>query len=354
MLASVVLIDSNSTSTAPAQAALQSMGCEIYAMQDVDEASEWCPRIQPDLVLLALSRIPDDARQVIQNLKTGPRTRLTPIVSFFSGTEAQIEASGAKLPVDESLSEPIWHPASLNRIQGILALKRFVDAETESALISSAISLEDHFLCGKEGHCQRVSDYAVRLGRRVGMPDEQLDALRVAAVLHDIGKICIPAGILNKPGPLTEKEQVLVRTHPAAGEEICSPLKSLRPVLPIIRHHHERMDGSGYPDGLAGEEIPLAARVLQVADIYDALTSDRPYRETLTSTEALRIINEETEKGWRDENLVNALETLNLSSELQEKKLKTTSGAAFRAERGPGFLFGSCPEFVLYPSGLSS
>lgn len=354
MQASVVLVDSDSTSIAPAQAALQSMGCELFSLRNIHEAQQWCPRIQPDLILVASSAFTGDARQIIHELKAAPRTRLTPVVTFGAATELQTAANENAFPVDESLLEPIWHPASLERIQGILALKKFVDSETEAALISAAISLEDYFLWGKEGHCQRVSDYAVRLGRRAGMAESQLEALRLAAVLHDIGKLTVPAAILNKPGPLTDGEREQVQRHPAAGEEICSPLKSLRAVLPIIRHHHERMNGTGYPDGLEGEEIPLAARVLQIADIYDALTTDRPYRAALPKDEAMRILHEETEQGWWDDGLVNALGTLNLQSDLQDIKSRITPGTLLKTEKRPGFLFGSCPQFVLHPSGLNS
>lgn len=354
MLASVIVVDPEITHAAPTQAALQSMGCTVYSMRDIHEASKWCPRLQPDLVLLATSALTEDARQIIQGLKAAPRTRLTPIVAC--GTEAQFRsaAHGQALPLDETLPEPAWNPAGLERIQAILALKRFVDSQTESALISAAISLEDHFLSGRAGHCQRVSYYAVRLGRRIGMTKSQLEALQLGAVLHDIGKLSVPTAILDKPGPLNATEFATIRRHPIAGEEICSALKSLRRVLPIIRHHHERMDGSGYPDGLKGEEIPLASRVLQVADIYDALTSERPYRKALSRVEALRIMRQEAEQGWRDENLVDTFETLNLATEPREEKSKITSGSQVKSEEQPGFLFGSCPEFVLYPSGWSS
>lgn len=353
MLASVVLVDADTTTIAPAQAALQTMGCELYSMRDIHEASEWCPRIQPDLVLLSMSALTDDTRQIIQDLKTAPRTRLTPIVACGTQSQFRSPSQGQALPVDETLSEPVWHTAALERNQAILSLKRFVDLQTESALICAAISLEDHLLCGKEGHCQRVSDYSLRLGRRIGMNGTQLEAIQLAAVLHEVGKLGVPAGILDKPGPLDAAEYAIVQKHPVVGEEICSPLKSLRPSLPIIRHHHERMDGSGYPDGLAGEEIPLAGRVLQVVDIYDALTSNRAYRKALSSGEALRILRQAAGQGWRDECLVEALATLNLSSELQEKKHNFSSGALPRTEERPGFLFGSCPQFVIYPSGLS-
>jgi putative two-component system response regulator len=137
-----------------------------------------------------------------------------------------------------------------------------------------------------------------------------LTALRRGGVVHEIGKVKTPDAILLKPGPLTSEEWVVMREHPEAGERICAPLKSFRLVLPIIRHHHEKRDGSGYPDGLRGDDIPLAARVLQVVDIYDALTSVRPYKGAMPAATAIGIIKEEVQKGWWDPDVLNAFEHL--------------------------------------------
>jgi putative two-component system response regulator len=141
---------------------------------------------------------------------------------------------------------------------------------------------------------------SVMLGKKLALPEEQITALRRAGIVHDIGKVAVPDTILLKPGPLTPGEIAVMRKHPVVGERICAPLKSLRFVLPIIRHHHEKRDGSGYPDGLSGEEIPLAARILQLADVYDALTTDRPYRTAVPSEVALAMMDEESRLGWWD------------------------------------------------------
>jgi putative two-component system response regulator len=140
--------------------------------------------------------------------------------------------------------------------------------------------------------------------------EEDLAALRVGSLIHDIGKVAVPDGILLKPGPLTAGERIIMDQHPIVGESICAPLESLRNALPIIRHHHERMDGSGYPDGLCGDEIPLLARILQVADIYDALTSNRPYRKALSPEEALAELSKEADSGWIDGLLVEQFKQL--------------------------------------------
>jgi putative two-component system response regulator len=142
------------------------------------------------------------------------------------------------------------------------------------------------------------------LGKCFSFEEDDLQELHIACWLHDVGKFAVPESILLKPGPLDAAETQIMREHPIIGEKICAPLKSLRRILPVIRHHHEKMDGSGYPDGLRGDAIPLKARILQVADIYDALTTDRPYRGALPHEEALGILFTESEKGWLDPSVV--------------------------------------------------
>jgi putative two-component system response regulator len=154
------------------------------------------------------------------------------------------------------------------------------------------------------GHCERLAFISVALGLAMGLERAQLLNLYRGGYLHDVGKVGIPDCILYKPGKLTPDEWITMRSHTTRGEEICKPLDSLAPVLPIIRYHHERWDGSGYPDGLRGEQIPLLARIVQVADIYDALISPRPYKLALSQAESLRTIREETKRGWRDPEVV--------------------------------------------------
>jgi len=171
--------------------------------------------------------------------------------------------------------------------------------DTEAILfaLAQAVELRDSHTAG---HCERLALISVTLGMAMRLPQPNLLALYRGGYLHDIGKVGIPDSILFKPGKLTPEEWVIMRSHTTRGEEICRPLRALAPVLPIIRSHHERWDGSGYPDGLCGDQIPLLARVLQTADIYDALTSPRPYKPAFPAKDALAIMVHETERGWRD------------------------------------------------------
>lgn len=179
----------------------------------------------------------------------------------------------------------------------------------EDVVISLArtIDAKDRYT---EGHTERVSQYAVFLGERVGMNDRQLENLRIGALIHDIGKIGIDQNVLNKPGILTPEERKQIESHPIIGIEICSSLKSLQNAMVIIRNHHEKLDGSGYPDGLKGEEIPLEARIVTIVDIFDALTTDRSYRSAMSINEALDIIRQEALEGKLDYALVKEFENV--------------------------------------------
>jgi putative two-component system response regulator len=145
-------------------------------------------------------------------------------------------------------------------------------------------------------------------------------------VVHDVGKIVVPDAILLKPGKLTEEEWKLMREHPVVGEHICAPLKSFRLVLPIIRHHHEKLDGSGYPDGLRREAIPITARILQIVDVYDALTTERPYKGAFSITDALQTMKEEVAKGWWDPHIFEQFEHLMKSGTAESRSRGAGAG----------------------------
>jgi response regulator RpfG family c-di-GMP phosphodiesterase len=199
---------------------------------------------------------------------------------------------------ERSLHDELYPEAAIS-----LASEDCSTEETEALLFTLALAVEQRDR-HTAAHCERMAFISVALGMAVQLSRADLMALYRGSYLHDVGKVGIPDSILFKPGKLTAAEWVVMRSHPARGEEICRHLKSLAPVLPIIRHHHERWDGSGYPDGLRRDQIPFLARIVQVADIYDALTSARPYKPAFSADEALRTIEEETGRGWRDPEIV--------------------------------------------------
>lgn len=240
-----------------------------------------------------------------RQVKADRRTRLIPILILTSVQGIDNEVAGLESGADEFLIKPLQPAVVRTRIRTMLRNKRTIDSleEAETILFALAQTVEQR---DKEtgNHCQRLAALSVALGTALGLPEEDRVALYRGGFLHDIGKIAIPDGILFKRGVLTEDEWTVMRSHTWKGEEICHPMRSLAPVLPIIRNHHEKWDGSGYPDGLNGEQIPLLARILQLADIYDALTSRRSYKSAFAPEEAVRMMGKEAEMGWRDPELV--------------------------------------------------
>ena len=288
---------------------LQAQGYRVSTACDGRGAIELCASIRPDLVLLEISLPDSRGEEVCRQLKADPKNRLTPVVLFGANAateEKRIENDGG---ADGVVSSSAGHPDPLQIVRTLLAIKTYVDAQAESVLLSLARSIEARDPC-TVGHCERLSALAARLGARIKMTKDEVAALRVAGIVHDVGKVAVPDCILLKPGELTPEEMDTMKVHPVVGEQICAPLKSFREVLPIVRHHHERMDGSGYPDGLLGEEIPLAARVLRTVDIFDALTSERPYRGALPRKKAFELMREECRRGWSDPELVSELQLM--------------------------------------------
>lgn len=287
---------------------LEDEGYQVSTAEDGEQALAVVAETPPDLILLDVMMPKLDGYEVCRRLKSDERTILIPVVMVTALTAIEERIKGIEAGADDFLSKPYNRVELLTRVRSLLKLKRHTDEleNAETVLFTLAISVEakDPYT---NNHCNRLSQYSVALGRKLGLPPEGLKALHRGGILHDLGKVGVPDSVLLKPGPLNETERAVMREHPAIGERICAPLKSLRLVLPIIRHHHERWDGSGYPDGLAGEAIPFTARVLQSVDVYDALTTARPYKPALSTEETFSIMREETAKGWWDAPTVEAL-----------------------------------------------
>ncbi len=310
----ILLVDVASVNREGLKSFLQSQKCDVDLATDRESALRICLQVQPDLVLL-YDTLPDiNGFELCRLIKKDPLNQLTPVVlvkpspdqwDIYRGREAGAMDVWATTP-------SLWDV--LGRIQTLLRLKVYMDEQAKSAVFSMARSVDSKQNM-RNGHSDRLVVYAQQLGECLGLGEKDLQELRIASWIHDIGKMNMPESILLKPGPLNAEETRIMREHPIIGEKICAPLKSLRPILPVIRHHHEKMDGSGYPDGLRGEAIPLKARILQIADIYDALTTDRPYRAALPPEEALQILLSETENGWLDTSMVLKFSRICRSSE---------------------------------------
>ena len=258
-----------------------------------------------DVVMVDLAIPEMSAHEFCLTLKNNPATQLIPIIMTTSFLNPENEIAGIDSGADDFLVKPLRPDLVRTRVRSMLRTKALTDSleQAETILFALAQSVEHRDPCTGL-HCERLAAYSLALGQTLGLPKRDLQALNRAGYLHDIGKISLPDSILFKPGPLSEHDWEIMRQHTIRGEEICRPLKSLAPVLPIIRSHHERWDGSGYPDGLRGQQIPLLARILQVVDIYDALTSSRPYKPAFSHAEAIKILHDEAKRGWRDPELV--------------------------------------------------
>ena len=311
MAEKILIVDDEASSRTALAKLLNREGFEVCEAGSGPAALQICGTFRPDLILLDIVMPAMDGFEVCRRVKAAAETRLTPVVLItgLSATEDRIR--GINAGADDFLSKPIDFNELLARARSLLRLKQFTDEleNAESVLFSLAYSIEarDPYT---RGHCERLSEMSARLGRNLGLPEEYIKALRRAGIVHDVGKVVVPDAILLKAGPLSVNENEVMRKHPVIGERICAPLRTFRLVLPIIRHHHEKHDGSGYPDGLRGSEIPLTAAILQLADVYDALTTHRPYREAMSRDATLRVMEEEARRGWWDRDLFEAFRAM--------------------------------------------
>lgn len=304
----ILVVDDNQDNAALMRQLLATRGYDTEVAHSAEEAEAFIAEGLPDLILLDVIMPGKSGLELCRELKERAETRLVPIIMITGLADREDKIRGIEAGADDFLNKPIFPEELFARVKSLLKLKDFTDEleNVEDVLCTLGLSVEsrDPYT---SGHCERLARYACALGEHVGLTQTDLVALRRGGYLHDIGKITVPDEILKKGSDLTPEEWVIMRQHPLTGEAICRPLKSLRPVLPIIRHHHEHWNGSGYPDGLRAEEIPLLARILQVVDVYDALRTARPYKPALPHEESARLILRDANAGLWDYRLVREL-----------------------------------------------
>ena len=325
-------------------ALLEGEGYRVVLAEDGEEALELLATGMVDLVLLDVMMPRCTGFEVCRRIRSKEETKLLPVVLITGLNSTDDRVQGIECGADDFLNKPIKREELMARVKSLLRIKRSVDEleRAETVLFSLALSIEakDPYT---EGHCDRLSRYSVALGRRIGLPEDQLVALRRGGIVHDLGKIGVPEHILQKPGPLSAEEWVLMKKHPEVGERICQPLRSFGLVLPIIRHHHEKLDGSGYPDGLRNGAIPLTARILTTVDVYDALTTDRPYRKALSPEQAVATMEAEVARGWWDGELVAEMKALLRESEVHVLLQEPQKSERSLANRASGSLMRGLP-----------
>ena len=282
-------------------------GYVVFTAFNGEQALEMVARERPDLVLMDVVMPKLSGYEVCQRIKQDKATRLTPVVLTTALQQREDRLQGINAGADDFLTKPVDVHELKARVHSLVRLKRFTDDldSAESVIMSMALVIEarDAYT---DGHCQRLAGYATALGTSLRLSDEDLSALYRGGFLHDLGKVGIPDSVLLKADQLTRVEYAAMQQHPIIGDRLCGELRSLRRVRPIVRHHHERLDGSGYPDGLKGDAIPMLAQIMGVVDVFDAITTERPYKMAASPGHAYEELMDEAKKGWRRKDLVEA------------------------------------------------
>jgi len=303
----ILVVDDMSANVEFLKTLLTREGYMVVTASNGEQTLQMLEHDQPDLVLMDVLMPRLSGFEVCDRIKQNKATRLTPVVLVTALSETGDRVRAINAGADDFLTKPV-NPHELKaRVRSLIRLKRYTDDldSAESVILSLALVIEarDAYT---DGHCQRLAGYATALGAAIGLPENQLAALYRGGYLHDVGKIGIPDAVLLKAGALTAEEYAQIQQHPVIGDRLCGQMRSLRQVRPIIRHHHERLDGSGYPDRLKGDAIPLVAQIMGIVDVYDAVTTSRPYKAAATPEQAYEELMGEVKCGWRRRDLVEA------------------------------------------------
>jgi putative two-component system response regulator len=304
-LGHILVVDDNRPNVMLLQEVLARQGHRVEIASNGLEALAQIHEHCPDLILLDLDMPYMDGYEVCRRVKSNPATRLIPIIIVTAETAFDAKLKALELGADDFLSKPYKTPEVVARCRSLLRVKGLIDeldsAEAVVFAFARAIEVKSPYTVG---HAERVAAYALTLAAHIRLPEDKWETLRKGALLHDIGKMSVPDAILDKRGPLTADEFETVKQHTVHGARIVEPLRSIRDTVPLIRWHHERLDGRGYPDGLRGADIPLLVRVLAVADVYDSLASKRPYRSAIPHDFCLELLQSNAASGGLDPSLV--------------------------------------------------
>ena len=302
----VLIADQNSTVRKILRRMLGAMGCETIEAENGEEALELArQRPTPQAIIVSLNLPKVDGYEVCRQLKCEEVFQLTPLIVITENDTADEKQRALDVGADDYLRKPINRVELTFRLRALLRIQKFnqelIGAESVAMALARAVAAKDGY---SHCHVERVASQAVALGELIGLDPTEQKVLRYGAILHNVGKISIPDAVLEKTGPLTPREMALFQQHPRVGCDICAPLKPLQSVVPIIRHHKERWDGSGYPDGLRSEEIPLGAQIVGLVDSYTAMTSNRPYRKAAAYDDAIQHLRRQADEGWYNLELV--------------------------------------------------
>lgn len=314
----ILIADDNRSDAEILQQLLKDNGYAAICASNGIEALESAIREYPDLILLDVDMPGEDGYAVARQLKSYRITRFVPIIMLTALTELGAKLEGLEAGVDDYITKPYRTVELLARIKSLLRVKalndQLDDAENIIFTLARIIEAKDSFTLG---HADRVARYAVALGRLLKLSENDLETLDKGGALHDIGKMAVPDSVLLKSGPLTKEEFDIIKTHPVVGCTICERLRSAKDALPLIRHHHEKLDGTGYPDRLKKDDIPILARIINTVDIYDALTTRRSYKDAWPIDKTFSVMYEEVKRGWWDGDIFRAWEKFVRSGEMK-------------------------------------
>lgn len=301
----VLVVDDIESNIELIKTVMEKAGFEVCTAINGKEAIEVFETEQPDIAIVDVMMPEIDGYQLCQILKDMAGKSFFPVILLTALSDSESKIKGLECGAEDFISKPFDARELIAKVRSLLKIKFLYDEleHSENIILTLAVALEARDPYTK-GHSTRVGDLAYEFGLFMELSSRELELLRKAGMLHDIGKIAISESILQKPGKLTEDEIALIRKHPVIGEEICKPLNSLQSILPAIRHHHERWDGKGFPDGLKGSRIPLFARILSIIDSFDAMLSVRPYRRAIDFYGAIRRMESEKDRGQWDPELL--------------------------------------------------
>jgi putative two-component system response regulator len=301
----IVIADDLASTRSLLQQILAIDGYDVRAVPDGAAALELVEQDIPDLILTDVMMPRLNGIELCRRVKGNPATRLIPVVIITSLTAPEERIAGIEAGADDFLTKPFNQPELRARVRSLMRLRRYTNDldSAEATIMNMALTIEARD-ANTGGHCQRMARYATALGLHLGLPDDDCAALRRGGYLHDVGKVSVPDAILLKPGALSAAEFDVMKQHTTVGDRLCGNLNVLRTVRPIVRHHHERLDGSGYPDGLSGSAIPMLAQITGIVDVFDAVTTVRPYHKPKSDDQAYEQLRSEADRGWKSAELV--------------------------------------------------
>ncbi|MDA1016920.1 MAG: response regulator [Planctomycetota bacterium] len=302
----VLIADGNATVRKILRHMLGGMECDVVEAGTAEKLLELA-RCRPyPKAMIVDGRLPGGSGfDACSELKTEEQFQLTPIILMMDSDATEEKLKALECGADDILRKPINRGELTFRVRSLLRIQRFnhelIGAESVAMALARAVAAKDGY---SHSHVEQVAGLSVKLARAVGLDPAEQKLIRYGAILHNVGKISIPDAVLEKTGPLSPREMAMFQQHPRVGCDICAPLKPLKDVVPIIRHHKERWNGTGFPDGLRGNEIPLGAQIVGLVDAYVALASRRPYRQAIEKEDVVTELQNQASKGWHNSALV--------------------------------------------------